>query len=77
MTDFPKITGGYVVRKSFTDEEMFTQVGFGFQLISPHPSHLPILCAIQKKFKPDQEVFDVTDIKGKRFKIGIPCTIYP
>ena len=65
------------MRKSFTEEEIFKKVGFGFHLLSPHPSHKPILCATETDFRKDQKVYDVQDTKGKRFRIGIPCTIYP
>ena len=71
------MTGGYVVRRAFTEDEIFKKVGFGFHLLSPHPSYEPILCATQKDFRADQKIYDVKDTKGKRFQIGIPCTIYP
>lgn len=35
--NFPKIVGGFVLRHSLTDLELFTQVGFGFQLFSQKP----------------------------------------
>ena len=53
--DFPKIVGGFILRKSMTDEELFTVAGYGFQLFSQKPgTGKPNLCSFQKQFSPDQ-----------------------
>ena len=33
----PKLVGGYVLRKSYTEEELYKTIGFGFHLIIPKP----------------------------------------
>ena len=51
-TNFEKIVGGYVVRRSFTEEELYKNVGFGLQLLMPRPSQeniYDIKCAYQEK----------------------------
>lgn len=54
--NFPKIVGGYVLRKSLTTYEMFTQVGYGFQLFSQKPgTGKPNLCSLSEgPADPDQ-----------------------
>lgn len=45
--DFPKIVGGYILRKSLTDRELFTKAGYGFQLFSQKPgTGKPNLCSM-------------------------------
>lgn len=46
MTDFPKIVGGFVLRKALTDKELFQVAGYGFQLFSQKPgTGKPNLCS--------------------------------
>lgn len=45
--DFPKIVGGFILRQALTDTELFTAVGFGFQLFSQKPgTNKPNLCTL-------------------------------
>lgn len=46
MIDFPKIVGGFVLRKALTDKELFQVAGYGFQLFSQKPgTGKPNLCS--------------------------------
>jgi len=59
---------------------MYKVVGYGFHLIIPRPSSLGkdnLDCVYQKKFTPNQEIFDVSAKDGKKYRIGIPCPLYP
>ena len=76
------MVGGFTLRKSFTEEEIYKNVGFGFQLLLSTPAQWNrrikgTYCAYQKKTRPDQEVFEVADKEGKQYKLVIPCVIYP
>lgn len=45
-TDFPKIVGGFVLRKALTENELFQGTGYGFQLFSQKPgTGKPNLCS--------------------------------
>ncbi len=52
----PKMSGAYVARKAFNDEEFFTILGLGYQLFYPLPYELIInACGgVDKTFEPDQ-----------------------
>lgn len=68
------MSGGVVVRKVFSDEELFTAVGFGYHLFIPRPSTGGINdCGKIHNFGPDQEVFEIIDSRNKVYKVGIPC----
>lgn len=34
----PTMVGGFILRKAFTEEEIYKGVGYGFHLIIPRPS---------------------------------------
>ena len=73
------MTGGAVVRKVFTDEELFTIVGFGYHLFIPRPSTGGINdCGKVNNFGSDQEIFEITDPRNRRvYRLSIPCKEYP
>lgn len=75
--DFPKIVGGYMLRKSLTDFELFTKVGFGFHLFSQKPgTGKANLCAFSG-VKQGQKGFEVIEgSTGSVLNIGLPCLIY-
>ena len=49
--DTPKVVGGFILRQSFTEEELYKIPGFGFHLLMPSPAQKGIKgikCAEQK-----------------------------
>ena len=34
----PRMVGGFVLRRAFTEEELYKDVGFGFHLLMPSPA---------------------------------------
>ena len=81
-TGTPGMVGGFVIRESFTEEEVYKNIGFGFQLLFPAPAQgnrkiKGARCPYEKKTRPDQEIFEVADKEGKQYKVPIPCLIYP
>ena len=73
----PKMVGGFSLRKAFSEEELYTYIGFGFHLIIPKTESPSSFCETQKQFTKDQKVFPVVDRDGRKFNIGLPCREYP
>jgi len=77
--DFPKIVGGFALRKALTEVDLFQGTGYGFQLFSQKPgTGKPNLCSTHNSDpKSGGEIFNVNDHQtGKMFTISIPCEIY-
>ena len=56
-TTTSRMVGGFTLRKSFTEKELYKNVGFGFHLFMPAPASggvRGIKCAEQETFTDDQ-----------------------
>ena len=75
--NFPQIVGGYVLRKTMSEEELYTVAGFGFHLLSQKPgTGKPNLCGQSMKER-EQVIYEVEEYgSGEIKKIGLPCLAY-
>lgn len=74
------MSGSFISRKVFNNEEVMGVVGLGFQLLYPLPYEKVVnKCGgVGRSFAVDQMVFKVYDYQMKAdIAIGIPCREYP
>ena len=78
--DLPWVTGAFMLRKSVTDYQLFTQIGAGYHLFIARPYEKPkdFCGGVNRKYDEDQQVFYVKHSLTKdKMAVGFPCKLYP
>ena len=74
----PFVTGGFALRKSLTDFELYTQTSYGQHLTIPNPyQEAKDYCGgINRNLTKQEQIFQLNIDAETVMKVGVPCNRY-